>query len=251
MFCKKCGAEIPDNAKFCDRCGSKIETNQSPSNFGNNSALPNSNPIYQPVQNVPADNQSKDTYYVSSTNANQGQQKPGFTKTKKGKGCLISVLIVVGVLVLCGIIGAIGGDEGESSDGSSIADTYDENESNSAVTVDENTPAATEKETTSEVTTKGASLGEINALQSAQSYLNMGGFSEESLRNQLEYEQFTSDEIDYAIKNCNADWNEQCVESAESYIDMGGFSRGSLYDQLEYEGFTDSQINYALDKIGY
>ena len=79
----------------------------------------------------------------------------------------------------------------------------------------------------------------------------MGGFSKQSLKDQLEFEGFEKSEIDYAVSNCDADWKEQCVEKANSYIKMGGFSRSSLYDQLEYEGFTEEQINYALKEVGY
>lgn len=29
MYCRKCGSEIPDNAKFCTKCGAKIENNRA------------------------------------------------------------------------------------------------------------------------------------------------------------------------------------------------------------------------------
>ncbi|MBD8929599.1 MAG: hypothetical protein EGQ78_04430, partial [Clostridiales bacterium] len=112
----------------------------------------------------------------------------------------------------------------------------------------ENTVQTTQ---TTQTTTDSATLGEKNALVKAKSYLKMGGFSEESLKNQLEFEGFEESEIDYAVSNCDADWNEQCVDKAESYISMGGFSKSSLHDQLKFEGFTEEQINYALEKVGY
>ena len=121
---------------------------------------------------------------------------------------------------------------------------------------DETTAKVTEtktttKKATNKETTKRATLGEINALEKAEDYLNMGGFSKKSLKDQLDFEGFTKDEIDYAIKNCSADWKKQCVIKANAYLDMGGFSRQSLKDQLEFEGFTDSQIEYALTEVGY
>lgn len=97
-----------------------------------------------------------------------------------------------------------------------------------------------------------ATLGQSNALESAQAYLdNVGGFSESELRDQLEYEGFSSSEIDYAIEHCGANWNEQCAECAQDYLDSMSMSRSELHDQLEYEGFTSSQIAYGLAAVGY
>lgn len=97
-----------------------------------------------------------------------------------------------------------------------------------------------------------ATLGQSNALESARAYLdNVGGFSESGLRDQLEFEGFSSSEIDYAIEHCGANWNEQCAECAQDYLDSMSMSRSELYDQLEYEGFTSSQIAYGLAAVGY
>lgn len=97
-----------------------------------------------------------------------------------------------------------------------------------------------------------ATLGQSNALESAQAYLdNVGGFSESGLRDQLEFEGFSSSEIDYAIEHCGANWNEQCAECAQDYLDSMSMSRSELYDQIEYEGFTSSQIAYGLAAVGY
>ncbi|MBS3071197.1 Ltp family lipoprotein, partial [Candidatus Pacearchaeota archaeon] len=96
-----------------------------------------------------------------------------------------------------------------------------------------------------------ATLGERNALKSAQSYLKYSGFSEKGLEDQLDYEGYTSLEINYAINNVEVDWNEEAYESAESYLKYSSFSKQELHDQLEYEGFTESQIQYALEQVGY
>lgn len=139
------------------------------------------------------------------------------------------------------IIAAALGAGGESDDNGSADNT---------ATV-EQTVDKTQTETTTAETTSGATLGETNALQKAESYLRMGGFSKQSLKDQLEFEGFEKSEIEYALKNCDADWNEQCVDKAKSYIKMGGFSKSSLREQLDFEGFTEEQINYALKEVGY
>lgn len=92
-------------------------------------------------------------------------------------------------------------------------------------------------------------FGMKNALGSAESYLDCMGFSKEGLKDQLEYEGYTNEEINYAVENVIVNWNEECVESAESYLDCMSFSRQGLIEQLEYEGFTNEQINYAMDRV--
>lgn len=95
------------------------------------------------------------------------------------------------------------------------------------------------------------SAGESNALKSAKSYLDMGGFSKESLKGQLEYEGYDANQIQYALDNCGADWKDQALESAKSYLsDDIGFSKLGLMDQLEYEKFTSEEIQYAIDNCG-
>lgn len=97
-----------------------------------------------------------------------------------------------------------------------------------------------------------ATLGQRNALGDAKSYLsNVGGFSESGLRDQLDFEGYTSSEIDYAIEHCGADWREQCAQSAQQYLGNLDMSRSELYDQLEFDGFTPDQIAYGLSSVGY
>ena len=107
-------------------------------------------------------------------------------------------------------------------------------------------PTETEKENTYTPT-----LGEKNALREAETYLSISAFSKESLIKQLKYAGYNTNEIDYAISNCNANYNEECYEEAETYLNISTFSKEGLIKQLKYEGYTQSQIDYALNKIGY
>ena len=106
---------------------------------------------------------------------------------------------------------------------------------------------ATEEETEKE----SASVGEKNALKSAEDYLSLStGFSENRLRDQLEYEGYESSEIDYALDNCGADWREQCKKGAQSYLDTSmSFSKQGLIDQLVYEGFDVDMATEVVDEV--
>ena len=92
--------------------------------------------------------------------------------------------------------------------------------------------------------------GEQNALETAHDYLDAMPFSPSGLKDQLEYEGYTSSEAEYAVENCGADWDEQAVLMAEDYLDAMPFSRSGLIDQLEYEGFTYSQASAAATAAG-
>ena len=92
-------------------------------------------------------------------------------------------------------------------------------------------------------------MGQQQAVESAQSYIDMGGFSRTGLVEQLVYEGFSSADAEFAVNYINPDWNAQAAQSAKSYIDMGGFSRQALIEQLVYEGFTQAQAAYGASAV--
>lgn len=94
-------------------------------------------------------------------------------------------------------------------------------------------------------------MGQRNALKSAQNYLSFTAFSYDGLIRQLEYEQYSHEDAVYAADNCGADWNEQAAKSAKSYLDFMSFSKDGLIEQLEYDGFTHEQAVYGAEQNGY
>ncbi|WP_295618243.1 Ltp family lipoprotein [uncultured Intestinimonas sp.] len=95
-----------------------------------------------------------------------------------------------------------------------------------------------------------ATLGEKNALATANTYLSFSAFSAQGLIDQLEFEGYTTQEAQYAVAKCGADWNEQALKKAGSYLDYSAFSYSGLFDQLSYEGFLPEQAQYAVDNCG-
>jgi hypothetical protein len=93
-------------------------------------------------------------------------------------------------------------------------------------------------------------VAQANALRSAESYIDLSGFSREGLIGQLKYQGFSKKDAVYAADAVGANWKKEAVESAQSYLDLSGFSRSGLIEQLEYEGFTPAQAAYATDKVG-
>jgi hypothetical protein len=97
--------------------------------------------------------------------------------------------------------------------------------------------------------------GQENALESAQNYLDMGGFSKAGLIGQLSAsagDGFSKADATFAVNHVHADWNKEAVESAQNYLDLGGFSKTSLIRQLSSSAgdqFTPAQARYAVNKV--
>lgn len=154
---------------------------------------------------------------------------------------------------------AIGSQGGSDDAKNTVAEITKESvtEVSSAESVAESTVVEEETETTEttettieEVTQEESVPREYrNALSKAESYLGWAGMSEQGLREQLEFEEYPSEAIDYALANVDVDYNEQALAKAESYDDWASMSDSQLYDQLIFEGFTDEQAQYALDNL--
>ena len=58
---------------------------------------------------------------------------------------------------------------------------------------------------------------------------------------------YTTAQINYALRNCSANYNTEALEQAKTSIEYGSYSRTRLIKILrDYDGFTTAQINYAL-----
>ncbi len=93
-------------------------------------------------------------------------------------------------------------------------------------------------------------MGQKNALSSANSYLRYSNFSYNGLIEQLEFEGYTHEDAVYAVDHCGADWNAQALGSAKSYLRYSAFSYSGLVEQLEYEQYTHEQAVYGVENSG-
>lgn len=93
-------------------------------------------------------------------------------------------------------------------------------------------------------------VSQMNAIESAQSYLNYSAFSRKGLIEQLEFEDYSNADATYAVDYVDADWNEQAAKAAADYLDYSSFSRQGLIDQLLYEGYTQKQAEYGVNQAG-
>lgn len=115
----------------------------------------------------------------------------------------------------------------------------------------ESTPTPEPTSTPEPTPTPALSLGQSNAIRSAESYLSFTSFSRQGLIDQLEFEGFSVEDATFAVDNIVVDWNEQAALKAESYLSISAFSRQGLIDQLVFEGFTPEQAEYGVSAVGY
>lgn len=164
--------------------------------------------------------------------------------------------IVVAVIIALGVIGNLfGGSPSTTTDSTPTttkssqppADVEAEPEA-AAPDVAEPEPEA---EPVEEPTEPEMSMGQEQAVQSAQTYLSMGGFSRKKLIDQLVFEEFSKADAEFAVDYISPDWNAQAAQSAQTYVDMGGFSRQKLIDQLLFEGFSQTEAEYGVKAAGY
>jgi hypothetical protein len=155
------------------------------------------------------------------------------------------------LLVVAVSLGSSGSGDNDGTGGTSGASSNDggggtNGASNEKPAAQEEPAAEKEPEMTS---------GQENALQSAQSYLDMSAFSKAGLIEQLSSsagDGFSKADATFAANNVDADWNEEAVESAQNYLDISAFSKAGLIEQLSSSAgdeFTPAQARYAANKV--
>ena len=95
-----------------------------------------------------------------------------------------------------------------------------------------------------------------NAVRSANSYLQLSGFSRQGLIDQLSSEfgdSYSVGDATVAVNSLSTDWNAQAARSAVSYLALSGFSCQGLIDQLSSEfgdKYTVEQATYGATQAG-
>lgn len=189
-------------------------------------------------------------------------EAPVSAKPKKNRLGLKITGGILAALLAFGFLSSLGGNDTSAGPASpDTASTQSDVQDDAAQAPAEKD--ATENKPAPEVVEEEApemTRSQENAIRSAESYLDLKGFSRQGLIEQLssEYgEGFSKKDatfaVDYLEDTDAVDWNAEAVESAESYLDLKGFSRQGLIEQLESEygdGFTHKQAVYAVNQVG-
>ena len=93
-------------------------------------------------------------------------------------------------------------------------------------------------------------VGQKNALRSAEGYLKTMPFSKTGLIEQLKFSGFSIEDATYGANNSGADWKAQAVKAAEAYLKTMPFSKTRLIEQLEFSGYTHDQAVFGVLATG-
>lgn len=112
---------------------------------------------------------------------------------------------------------------------------------------------ATEEEATEEASAPEADVPREwqNALDMARNYLHTMPFSHSGLADQLSFEGFPDDAIEWAMEQIDqeVDWTEQAVRMAENYLNTMSMSKDGLIEQLMFEGFFREDAEHAANVV--
>jgi hypothetical protein len=105
-------------------------------------------------------------------------------------------------------------------------------------------------------TSRNLTVAQRNAVRSANSYLQLSGFSHRGLIDQLSSEfgdQFGVEDATVAVDSLSIDWSTQAARSAASYLKLSGFSCEGLIEQLSSQHgdkYTVEQATYGATQAG-
>ena len=198
-----------------------------------------------------------------------GIRKAGSMTLPIGRGKAVAgiVMSVVSFVLGAVLVGALtSGDDGTSATdepGTSISQDADSglaqdddvaaDEANDAAEPAQEEPAEEEPVEEPEPTEPAEpemTVGQEQAVASAESYIDLTPFSKSGLVEQLVFEKYSEADAQFAVEHIEVDWKEQAALSAENYLEMTAFSRQGLIDQLVFEGFTEKQATYGVDQTG-
>ncbi|GLP83642.1 hypothetical protein TUM20984_50620 [Mycobacterium antarcticum] len=162
------------------------------------------------------------------------------------------MLIAVGVFFAFGFLGSL--TEKDDKPTRSESGTAARSTTASATRSVEATPTAAAPSThvapPTEPPRPVMTVSQQNAVRAAEDYLDYTAFSRQGLIEQLEFDEFSTEDATFAVDSITVDWNEQAAKAAKDYLDYTSFSHGGLIDQLEFAGFTPAQTEYGVAAAG-
>ena len=110
------------------------------------------------------------------------------------------------------------------------------------------------KESLSEETTKppleSLSENQVQAIQTAEGYLDTMPLSQTELLQMLTVENINLEDAEFALEYLDIDWNQEARKKAKEYCKHKiGFSKVKLKAQLLFDHFTEEEADFAVSHI--
>ena len=110
------------------------------------------------------------------------------------------------------------------------------------------------KESSSVETTKppleSLSENQVQAIQTAEGYLDTMPLSQTELLQMLTVEDINLEDAEFAIEYLDIDWNQEARKKAKEYCKHKiGFSKVKLKAQLLFDHFTEEEADFALSHV--
>ena len=98
--------------------------------------------------------------------------------------------------------------------------------------------------------TAKATFKETEALTDAKGFVNNLAISKQKVIEGLEELGYSEDEIEYAIKNCGANWKKEAVDAAKNVRqqDPTWYNEENLTAVLKSAGFTSEEAAYGAEQ---
>ena len=91
---------------------------------------------------------------------------------------------------------------------------------------------------------------QVQALQTAEDYLDTMPLSQTELLQMLSVENIDLEDAKFAIEYLNIDWNQEAKKKAKEYCKHKiGFSKEKLKAQLLFDHFTEEEANFAVSHV--
>lgn len=204
-----------------------------------------------------------------------GQQPPKKSKKKWALGCL--GLFILAIILFAGCSALVSGgaeDPAPAANETSSAPSAEATEDTPAVEETEDAEAteaeaaeaeaaeaearaaeaaeaeAAEADAEQNAEQPSMTMAQQNAVRAAENYLDFSGFSRTGLIEQLEFEDYSTEDATMAVDSLDIDYNAEAAESAQNYLEFSAFSRQGLIEQLMFEGYTAEQATYGVDQTG-
>lgn len=203
--------------------------------------------------NQPIPPHLRDDHVITNSplNPNHPSSKayPGAVPLKKSHK-LRTALIILGVLTvgLVSCTALVGGVLSQTPS----AVTAGAGKTTEVPTVEPSAPVTSEPVAKPTKAAPKLTVGQAQALGSAESYLDSAAFSRKGLIRQLTtFEGYSVADATYAVDHVKVNWNDQAAKSARSYLEFTHFSRAGLIRQLEtFDKYTHRQAVYGVSKAG-